>query len=119
LLHILISAVTAQLAYKTTPAVTTQSTYKKIAIITKVYTDKQKYNKLTSFNYKLTIFYNICKRSGLSYKRYTTVFLTMLKRLAKKHYYNNNLANKSFENTCIYIRNFFKEPEYYQKNLTK
>jgi hypothetical protein len=43
----------------------------------------------------------------------------MLKRLAKKHYYSSNLADKSFENTYIHIQNFFKRPEYYQKNLTK
>jgi hypothetical protein len=41
----------------------------------------------------------------------------MLKRLAKKHYYNSNLADRLFKNTCIYMRNFFKKPKYYQKNL--
>jgi hypothetical protein len=110
---------TAQLAHETTPAATTQSAYKKIVIIAKVYTDRQKYNRFTSFDYKLTIFYNICKRSGLPYKRYATVFLTILKGLAKEHYYNSNLADRLFKDTCIYIQNFFKRPEYYQKNLTK
>jgi hypothetical protein len=103
----------------TAPAVTTQLTYKKIITVAKVYTNKPKYNKSTSFNYKLTIFYNICKRSGLSYKRYATVFPKMLKGLAEDHSYSNNLADKSFKNTCIYIQNFFKWLEYYQKNLTK
>jgi hypothetical protein len=87
--------------------------------VAKVYTDKQKYNRFISFDYKLTIFYNICKRSGLSYKAYTTVFLIMLKRLTKEHYYSSNLADRLFEYTCAYIQNFFKGPEYYQKNLTK
>jgi hypothetical protein len=54
--------------------------YKEIATVAKVYTDKQKYNRFTSFDYKLTIFYNICKRSGLPYKAYTIAFLTMLKK---------------------------------------
>jgi hypothetical protein len=71
--------------------------------VAKVYTNKQKYNKFTSFDYKLTIFYNICKRSDLSCKRYTTVFLTMLKGLAEKYYYNSNLADKLFKDTYIYI----------------
>jgi hypothetical protein len=43
----------------------------------------------------------------------------MLKRLAKKHYYSSNLADRLFKNTYIYMRNFFKGPEYYQKNLTE
>jgi hypothetical protein len=33
----------------------------------------------------------------------------MLKRLAKEHYYSNNLADRLFKNTCIHIRNFFKD----------
>jgi hypothetical protein len=103
LLYTLASAATAQLAHKTTPAAITQLTYKKIVIIAKIYTNKQKYNKSASFNYKLTIFYNICKRSDLSYKKYIITFLTMLKGLAKDHYYSNNLANKSFKNICIYM----------------
>jgi hypothetical protein len=43
----------------------------------------------------------------------------MLNGLAKEHYYNSNLADRLFKDTCIYIQNFFKGPEYYQKNLTK
>jgi hypothetical protein len=114
-----LTAATAQPAHQTAPAATTKSAYKKIATVAKVYTDKQKYNRSISFDYKLTIFYNICKRSGLSYKRYTTAFPTMLKGLAKEHYYSSNLTNRLFEDTCIHIQNFFKGPEYYRKNLTE
>jgi hypothetical protein len=87
--------------------------------VAKVYTDEQKYNRSISFDYKLTIFYNICKRSGLSRERYATVFLTILKGLAEEHYYNSNLADRLFEDTCIYMRNFFEGPEYYRKTLTE
>src|SRR6266702_1107808 len=106
---------TPLLLYKLAPI--TQLVYKEIAIITKVYIDGQKYNRTTSFNYKLTIFYNIYKRSGLPYKGYTTVFLIMLKGLVEDHYYSNNLVDKLFEDTCIYMRNFFKGLKYYWKNL--
>src|SRR6266699_2535620 len=91
--------------------------YKEIIIIAKVYIDGQKYNRTISFNYKLTIFYNICKRSSLPPKGYATVFPTILKGLAEDHYYSNSLADKLFKNTCIYIQNFFKGLEYYWKNL--
>ena len=39
---------------------------KEAATIAKIYTDDQKYDGVSnSFNFKLTIFYNICKRAGL------------------------------------------------------
>jgi hypothetical protein len=110
-------AVIEQSAYETAPAATTQPVYKKIATVAKVYTDGQKYNRSTSFDYKLTIFYNICKRSGLPRKAYAITFLIMLKGLAEEHYYSSNLVDRSFEYTCAYMRNFFKGPEYYRKNL--
>jgi hypothetical protein len=93
--------------------------YKEIATVAKVYTDRQKYNRFISFDYKLTIFYNICKRSGLPCKAYATAFLTMLKGLAEEHYYSSNLADRSFKYASAYIRNFFEGPEYYRKNLTE
>jgi len=56
---------------------------KEAATIAKIYTDDQKYNGVSnSFNFKLTIFYNICKRAGLPPKGYITALLTMLKGLA-------------------------------------
>jgi len=56
---------------------------KEAATIAKIYTDNQKYNRVSnSFDFKLTIFYNIYKRAGLPLKGYITAFLTMLKGLA-------------------------------------
>jgi len=55
---------------------------KEAATIAKIYTDDQKYNRVSnSFNFKLTIFYNICKRASLPPKGYITAFLTILKGL--------------------------------------
>ena len=88
-------------------------------MIAKVYIDGQKYNRTISFNYKLTIFYNIYKRSSLPYKGYITAFPTMLKGLTEDYYYSSNLVDKLFKDTYIYIQNFFKRPKYYQKNLIK
>jgi len=56
---------------------------KEAATIAKIYTDDQKYDGVSdSFNFKLTIFYNICKRAGLPPEGYITALLTMLKGLA-------------------------------------
>jgi hypothetical protein len=55
---------------------------KEVATIAKIYIDSQKYNRVSnSFNFKLTIFYNICKRASLPPKGYITAFLTILKGL--------------------------------------
>jgi len=56
---------------------------KEVATIAKIYTDDQKYDGVSnSFNFKLTIFYNICKRSGLLPEGYIVAFPSMLKGLA-------------------------------------
>jgi hypothetical protein len=109
-----------------TPAVPAQpvaravSFSKEVATIAKIYTDDQKYSGVSdSFDFKLTIFYDICNRSGLPHEGYMTAFPTMLKGLAQAHYYNCSLSNKPFDAACAHMRNFFEGPEYYRKNLTE
>jgi len=80
------SAPPAQYLYPSTantdPAIHLPMYSKEAATIAKIYTDDQKYNRVSnSFNFKLTIFYNICKRAGLPSKGYITIFLTILKGL--------------------------------------
>ena len=91
---------------------------KEAATIAKIYIDNQKYDGINdSFDFKLTIFYDIYKRSGLPLNGYMIAFLIMLKGLAQEHYYNSNLSTRLFLKACDYIRNFFKGLEYYRKNL--
>jgi len=93
---------------------------KKAATITKIYTDDQKYDRVSnSFNFKLTIFYNICKRASLPPKGYITALLTMLKGLAQDHYYNSSLLTRLFTEVYNHMRYFFEGLEYYWRNLTK
>ena len=55
---------------------------KKAAMVAKMYTDSQKYNKVSkSFNFELIIFKDIYKRAGLQLNNYIIAFLTMLKGL--------------------------------------
>jgi hypothetical protein len=77
---------------------------KEAAIIAKIYTEDQKYNRISkSFNFKLAIFINICKRADLKSDSYITAFLIMLKRLVQNYYYNHNLSAKTFNKACTYI----------------
>ena len=93
---------------------------KEAAIVAKIYTEDQKYNRISkSFDFKLAIFINICKKAGLQPDSYITVFLIILKRLAQDYYYNCSLSAKMFDKVCTYIQNFFEGPEYYRKNLNK
>jgi hypothetical protein len=77
---------------------------KQAATVTKIYTDDQKYNRLTaSFDFKLTIFYNVYKRAGLPPEGYMTAFPTMLKGLAHDYYYNSNLLTRPFNEVYNHI----------------
>jgi len=87
---------------------------KEAATITKIYIDDQKYNRVSnSFNFKLTIFYDIYKRASLPPKGYITALLTMLKGLAQDYYYNSSLLTRLFTEACNHMCYFFKGPEYY------
>ena len=93
---------------------------KKVATIIKIYTDDQEYDRVSdSFDFKLTIFYNICKRSGLPPEGYIVAFPSILEGHAQDHFYNSNLESRPFTKACNYIQQFFKGLEYYHKNLTK
>jgi hypothetical protein len=69
----------------TTPA-ETPNYGREIATVAKLYTEEQKYGGVNeSFDFKLTIFNDICKRSGLPPAAYVIAFPSMLKGLAQDH----------------------------------
>ena len=53
-----------------------------IASVAKIYIKEQKYDSVGSLDYKLSIFYNICRRCGLEEKDLVNAFPTMLKGMA-------------------------------------
>ena len=66
-------------------------------IIIKIYTKESKYkNNKNSFNFKLTIFYNIYGCANILYKAKAKIFPIILKGLALNFFYLNNTINKSF-----------------------
>ena len=68
-----------------------------LSTIIKIYIEESKYkSNRDSFNFKLTIFYNICGRADVPYKAKAKAFPIMLKGLALNFFYLNNTINKSF-----------------------
>ena len=74
-------------------------------IIIKIYTEESKYGgNRDSFNFKLTIFYNICRRANILYKVKAKAFPIILKGLVLDFFYLNNTINKSsFQDICSAI----------------
>ena len=64
-------------------------------IIIKIYTKESKYgSNKNSFNFKLTIFYNIYRHANILYKTKVKAFPIMLKSLVLNFFYLNNTINK-------------------------
>ena len=105
---------------RTRQAAHTTTYSKEAATVAKIYTDSQKYDRVSdSFDFKLTIFYDVCQRSGLPPDGYIVAFPTMLKGLAQDHYYHSKLSTRPFPEVCDHIRQFFEGPEYYRKSLSE
>ena len=67
----------------------------KLNIIIKMYIKESKYRgNRDNFNFKLTIFHNICGCTDILYKAKAKAFPTMLKGLALNFFYLNNIINK-------------------------
>ena len=67
-----------------------------LGIIIKIYIEESKYRgNRDSFNFKLTIFYNIYRHANVLYKAKAKAFPIILKGLALDFYYLNNTINKS------------------------
>jgi hypothetical protein len=68
-----------------------------LSIIIKIYTKESKYRgNRDSFNFKLTIFYDIYRCTDVPYKVKAKAFFIILKGLVLNFFYLNNTINKSF-----------------------
>ena len=75
---------------------------RELSIIIKMYIKESKYRgNRDSFNFKLTIFYDIYGRANILYEAKAKAFPIMLKGLTLDFYYLNNTINKSsFQDIC-------------------
>ena len=68
---------------------------RELSTIIKIYTEESKYkSNRDSFNFKLTIFYNICGCANILYKVKAKAFPIILKGLVLNFFYLNNTINK-------------------------
>src|SRR6202021_1919224 len=117
---------------KTTPRVTTPELYqttehmkvkeynKELGSLVKYYTEESKYNgENDNFDFKLTIFYDLCTKAAIPKVALAQAYSTMLKGMALDHYYTNpkNSRTTSFEQMHQATRNYFEGPEYRRKVL--
>ena len=85
-----------------------------------MYTEELKYNSInSSFNYKLTIFYNIYNQLDIPQEVYNKALLIILIGLALNQYFNSGLGNLLFKDACKHLCGFFKGPNLEYKNLSK
>jgi negative regulator of genetic competence, sporulation and motility len=91
--------------------------------LTKLYSDKTKYNKENdNFSFKLIMFNDMCDRVDVSSETKLKAFLTMLKRLALNYYYSNVINSKAsftFDDVCVSIMSYFEDAEYKRSILNK
>jgi hypothetical protein len=92
-------------------------TAKLITEIVKMYSEKDKYDGTGSFDYKLSIFIEVCQRLDLHPDMYMRAFPTMLMGLALDHFYSARLQHKTFAEACDSMHRYFEGPGFYRSNL--
>ena len=87
-----------------------------LANLTKMYTEKMQYGgENDNFDFKLTIFHNLCKRAGIPLNHRNEAYPAMLRDLALEHFFinlNNNSVMPPLEELCDKTRNYFEGPVY-------
>jgi hypothetical protein len=89
---------------------------KELTNLAKMYTEDNKYSgEDDNFDFKFTIFYDLCSRADVPQEAKVKAYPTMLRGLALDHYYTN-LKNVtmtlSFNQICDATRHYFEGPEY-------
>ena len=93
---------------------------KELVNAAKLYTNNQKYSSISgNFNFKLTIFYDICNRADVPPDAYLKALPLMLIGLALNYYYNTRLAVLMFEDACKSLYGFFRGPSTEHKSLNE
>lgn len=104
------------------PLMAAQSYGRQLANLTKMYTDESRYSgEEDNFDFKLTMFRDLCDRADVPNDAMAKAFPTMLRGLALDYYYSNLSASKHlpFDDVCNAVRDYFEGAEYRRSTLTK
>ena len=82
-------------------------------MLDKIYKEKDKFSSIgDNFNFKITIFYNKCRRVGLSPNTYIYGASIMLSGQAQTYYYANCGDTSTFDQFCFNMQFFFEGPKW-------
>ncbi|SLM40544.1 hypothetical protein LPUS_11364 [Lasallia pustulata] len=99
---------------KVTPAA--QGYGRELSNLAKMYMEESKYSgENNNFDFKLTVFHNICSRADVSEEAKARAFPTMLYGLALNYYYSNIVNSTqitTLNNICHLIQAYFEGAEY-------
>ena len=91
--------------------------------LTKLYTEEKKYGgDGDSFDYKYSIFIDLCEKAELPIDAYFKAFSIMLRGAALKHYYTTCKTDPritQLTDLCNSVRSTFEGAEYKRSMLTK
>ena len=98
------------------PAVITQGHGRELSNLAKMYTEESKYSgENNNFDFKLTVFHNICSRANVPEEAKAKAFPIMLHGLTLDYYYLN-IANSTqimtLDDICHSIQVYFEGAEY-------
>ena len=103
-----------------TEAKATTNYSRDLVTLVKIYTEESKYSrKNNNFNYKLTIFNDLCNRVSILQEAKIKGFPTILCGITLNFYYKNKATYTTFNSICNAVRNYFKGLEYKRRVLTK
>ena len=104
------------------PAFAPSGYAKEIANMTKLYTEKMKYEKKNdNFEHKFIFFHHFCSKTDLPHEVRSKALFFMLKGFALDYYLANvnMLKNVILNQTCIFINIHFENPDFRKNNLQK
>ena len=117
-----ISATNSVFSAAATPAFASSGYAKEIANMTKLYTEKMKYEKKNdNFEHKFILFHHLCSKTDLFHEVRFKTLSSMLKGFALDYYLANvnMLENATLNQTCIFINIHFENLDFKKNNLQK
>lgn len=93
---------------------------RQLVLLDKIYKEEDKFGGTgDNFDFKVTVYYDKCRRADLPSHAYIYSASIMLTGQALTRFYANRIGTSIFEQFCHNMRNFFEGTEWQRFNLTK